>query len=122
MSPAPLSQFALRQGPRDCIWLVEHQGQVAGSIAIVEVKKRLAQLRWFLLHPLLRGQGLGKRLLEEALSFSQKCGYARVVLWTTRNLTTAAHLYRAAGFELSREITHPLWGRTVTEQRYDLRL
>ncbi len=118
----PLSQFALREGLRDRIWIVEHHGRVAGSIAIVEVKKRLAQLRWFLLHPRLRGQGLGKRLLEEALSFSRKSGYARIELWTARNLTTAGHLYRSAGFELAREITHRLWGQTVTEQRYDLRI
>ena len=64
----PLSQFALRQGPRDCIWIVEHQGQVAGSIAIMEVKKRLAQLRWFLLHPRLRGcPGLEEPGIERLL-------------------------------------------------------
>ncbi len=118
----PLAQFAIKQSPRDCIWIVEHRGQVAGSIAIVEVKKKLAQVRWFLLHPRLRGQRLGKRLLHEALSFSRQSGYARIELWTTRNLTTAAHLYRSAGFELTREITHRHWGQIVTEQRYDLRL
>lgn len=118
----PLAQFAMRRNPRDRIWIVEHHGQVAGSIAIAEVKKKLAQLRWFLLHPRLRGQGIGKRLLHEALSFSRKSGYDRIELWTTRNLTAACHLYRSAGFELTREITHPLWGQIVTEQRYDLRL
>jgi N-acetylglutamate synthase-like GNAT family acetyltransferase len=118
----PLAQFALQQGPRDRIWLVEHQGQVAGSIAIVKLNKKVAQLRWFLLNPHLRGRELGKRLLDEALSFSRKSGYSRIELWTTRNLTVAAHLYRSAGFELSQEITHRLWGQIVTEQRYDLRL
>ncbi len=118
----PLAEFALAQSPRDRIWLVEHQGQVAGSIAIVQLKRRGAQLRWFLLHPRLRGQGLGKLLLQQALSFSRQSGYSRIELWTARNLTTAAHLYRSAGFELSREITHRLWGQIVTEQRYDLRL
>jgi GNAT superfamily N-acetyltransferase len=118
----PLAEFALAQRPRDCIWIVEHQGQVAGSIAIVELESKVAQLRWFLLHPRLRGQGLGKWLLEQGPSFSRKSGYARIELWTTRNLTTAAHLYQSAGFELCREITHHLWGKVVTEQQYDLRL
>jgi N-acetylglutamate synthase-like GNAT family acetyltransferase len=112
----------MTRSPRDSIWVVEHQGQVAGSIAIVEVKKKLAQLRWFLLHPRLRGQGIGKQLLQDAISFSRQSGYGQIELWTTRNLTTASHLYRSAGFELTREITHPLWGQIVAEQRYDLRL
>ncbi len=118
----PLAQFARTQGSRDCIWLVDHRERLAGSIAIVELKKRVAQLRWFLLAPHLRGQGLGKQLLQEAVSFSRKSGYARIELWTARNLTTAAHLYRSCGFELTRELTHPLWGQVVTEQRYELRL
>ncbi len=118
----PMAQFALTQSPRDRIWIVERQGQVAGSIAIVELKKKVAQLRWFLLHPRLRGHGLGKRLIEEAVSFSRKSGYERIELWTTRNLPTAAHLYRSTGFELVRELTHRLWGQTVTEQQYDLQL
>ncbi len=118
----PLAEFARAPKPRDRIWIVEHQGQVAGSIAIVETEKRQAQLRWFLLHPSLRGCGLGRFLLAEAVSFCRKSGYAKIHLWTTRNLTTAAHLYQSAGFELCEEITHPLWGQMVTEQRYELRL
>lgn len=118
----PLAQFALAQGARDRIWIVERHGVVAGSIAIVELKKKVAQLRWFLLEPGLRGRGLGKRLLEEAIGFSRHCGYLRIELWTASNLAAAAHLYRSAGFELVREITHPLWGRSVTEQQYELRI
>ncbi len=118
----PLAEFALTPQQRNRLWLVEHEGEVTGSVAIVELQKKLAQLRWFLLHPRLRGQGLGRRLLADALAFSRQAGYAKVQLWTTRNLTTAAHLYRSAGFELSQELTHRLWGQIVTEQRYDLRL
>ncbi len=119
---APLAQFALTEDPRNRIWVVEHRGRVAGSIAIAGLSKKVAQLRWFLLHPRLRGQGLGKRLLAQAISFSRQSSYARIELWTTSNLRTAAHLYQAAGFELTREITHPLWGGIVTEQQYELRL
>ncbi len=118
----PLAEFARAPNPRSRIWIVEHEGQVAGSIAVVETEKKQAQLRWFLLHPKLRGVGLGRFLMKEALSFCRKSGYTRVHLWTTRNLATAAHLYQSAGFELGEELTHPLWGQTVTEQRYELRL
>ncbi len=37
-------------------------------------------------------------------------------------LTAAAWRYRAAGFTKTEEQTHPLWGLTLTEERYDLAL
>ncbi len=118
----PLAEFALAVSPRNRIWIVQQRDEVAGSIAVAEVKKKVAQLRWFLLRPDLRGQGLGKELLREAVAFSRNSGYTQIELWTARNLGTAAHLYASAGFELTREITRSLWGQTVTEQKYELRL
>ncbi len=52
------------------LWLVDSGGQVEGSIAIVRAAPGAAQLRWFLLAPELRGQGLGRRLLTEALAYA----------------------------------------------------
>ncbi len=118
----PLSEFAKTSGPRNRIWIVERSEEVAGSIAIVELEHNVAQLRWFLLHPCLRGMGLGKRLLSEAVSFCRTSGYSSVQLWTVSTLTAAAHLYGAAGFIIAEERTRPLWGKILTEQRYELRL
>ena len=46
--------------------------------------------------------------------------YSRVFLWTERTLTVAARLYEAAGFRMTEENRHELWGAEVTEQRYEL--
>ena len=119
----PLAAFALRQDPKERIWLVETEHRVNGCIAIVgsaESDGSAAQLRWFLLHPRLRGQGLGRNLLGQALEFARRVGYRSVHLSTARDLVTAAALYREAGFQLTEEVTHPLWGQLVCEQRYDL--
>jgi ribosomal protein S18 acetylase RimI-like enzyme len=104
------------------LWVVEDTGKVVGSIAIVGHSLQAAQLRWFLLHPSARGQGLGRRLLKEAIEFSRVSGYQRVFLWTLRNLDAAIHLYRAFGFQKTEEATHQLWGKTLTEERYELSL
>ena len=118
----PLAEFAKARNDREQIWIVEKDASIAGSIAIVEASKQEAQLRWLLLHPDLRGHGIGKMLVEEAIAFSKEKGYSSLYLWTVSALATAGALYKAAGFQLKEENRHELWGTTVTEQRYEMRL
>ena len=119
----PLAEFALNQGnPRQRIWVAERDGMVCGSAAIVEHSREEAQFRWLLLSRDTRGFGLGRRLVEWALGFCRDQGYRSVFLWTFSELEAAAHLYRSHGFKLTEEKTHLIWGRELTEQRYDLRI
>jgi len=106
----------------DRIWLVEANGRIIGSIAIVGHSKAEAQLRWFLVHPDYRGLGIGKELLKEALQFCKERKYKIIFLWTTSELTVAGHLYARLGFRKTEEKTHQIWGKTVTEERHDLYL
>ncbi len=118
-----LGQFA--QSPdrqKDCIWIAELNGQIVGSIAIVGYSEAVAQLRWFLIHPQTRGQGLGHRLINEALEFCRQQKFKSVILWTLSNLDAARHLYQAAGFVKTEEKTHLIWGHLLTEERYELML
>ena len=96
------------------------EGNIVGSIAINGLVDNTAQLRWFLLHPSVRGAGLGKQLLQEAVDFCKERKFKSVSLWTISELKTAAHLYRQAGFQLTWENTREFWGGMRTEQRYDL--
>ena len=118
----PLSEFAKTRNERERIWIVESKGILAGSIAIVEASNDEAQLRWFLIQPDLRGKGIGRFLIAEAIEFCRESGYARVFLGTERGLRTAARLYESFGFRLTDEKTHESWGTVVTEQRYELNL
>jgi GNAT superfamily N-acetyltransferase len=114
----PLGRFAAGQTDREGIWLVEESGCLKGSIAIVEHSLSSAQLRWFLLHPDLRGLGLGNMLVEEALRFCRGKGYESVFLWTLSVLLVAGRIYRQAGFTLAEQRESRLWGRQLVEQRY----
>ena len=107
---------------RQRLWLVEKDGALRGSIAIVEASEKEAQLRWLLLHPSLRGHGLGTALVAEALAFCRENGYASVLLWTEGSLETATALYRRFGFRRTETKTGGIWGATRTEERYDLSL
>ena len=109
-------------GTRERLWIVEKNGALSGSIAIVRASETEAQLRWLLLSPELRGFGLGTCLVEEAIAFSRSSGYRAVLLWTEASLTTATRLYRQAGFTLTQTRTGMTWGAQRTEERYDLSL
>ena len=63
----------------------------------------VAQLRWFLVDPEARGNGLGTTLLHESVAFCRASRYAAVVLWTVSALDAAARLYVAAGFRKCEE-------------------
>ena len=107
---------------RNRIWLAERGDRMIGSIAIVARSEREAQLRWFLVDREFRGQGLGRRLMKRALLFCREQGFERVFLWTTSELVAARRVYMRFGFRKTEEKTHTMWGKDVTEERYDLRL
>lgn len=118
-----LAEFGKLARPgRDRLWLAERDGELVGSIGIVGREGGAAQLRWLLVAPAARGQGLGQRLVEEALAFCRDGGCASVYLWTISILPAAARMYLAAGFRKTAEAGPSFWGREVTEERYDLTL
>ncbi|WP_444930969.1 GNAT family N-acetyltransferase [Microbulbifer sp. SSSA002] len=116
----PLSQFAKRENSRERLWVVEYKGQITGCIAICEVSESVAQLRWFLIEPKLRGMGVGKRLIDDALSFVKEKSYSKVDLWTVKGLEAARKIYLNNGFSLAEEVIHNTWGSERTEQKYSL--
>jgi N-acetylglutamate synthase-like GNAT family acetyltransferase len=87
----PLAEFA-SGGQGNRLWIAACREEVVGSIAIVDAEPGVGQLRWFLLRPEVRGSGLGRRLLEEAIAYSRKRGLRRVFLWSFTDLSTALAL------------------------------
>lgn len=118
-----LARFALSSDTRrDRLWIAEMDGQIVGSIGVVGESDSEAQLRWFLVHPAQRGRGLGRCLLNKAIRFCRDREFKSVSLWTVSDLKVAAHLYQSVGFRKTEEKTHRIWGKTLTEERYDLTL
>jgi ribosomal protein S18 acetylase RimI-like enzyme len=113
----PLAQCVLAASPRDRIWIAERGEQIVGCVAVVGASEIEAQLRWFLVVPSMRGVGLGRHLLREALAFAESRRYESVFLWTVSALTAAARLYQAAGFRKVEEKPGH-WGVDVIEEKY----
>ena len=79
-----------------------------------------ARLRWFMVAPSFQNQGIGQKLLQDAVDFCCRGGYRRIFLWTFKGLDRARVLYEKAGFVLCLEHTVRQWGQDITEQRYEL--
>ena len=118
----PLGEFARGHTRRERVWIAERDGRIVGCIAIVSADERTAQLRWFLVDPDVRGGGLGRRLLTEAVAFARESGYETVVLWTVSVLKTATRLYTSAGFRRVSAEPRRLWGVDVVDEKYELAL
>lgn len=115
--------FAAWDAARDGVWMVEREGTVLGSLVLKGRSPDEAQLRYFLLHPSLRGQGLGRDLMAQLLDFARAVGYRRIFLLTDEAVTPAAtHLYVSHGFRRTGVRDVERWGTSTAEQRYELDL
>lgn len=103
-------------------WIADIDGERVGSVFVVRQSRSVAKLRLLLLHPRARGQGLGRRLVEECIGFARGRGYRRLVLWTQSNLTAARNIYKACGFELRKREAHASFGVRLTGEYWELRL
>ncbi len=120
-----LSEFLRRfDEGRDGFWVASAGEKIVGSIAIdgIHHGSEGAHLRWFIVAEENQGQGIGKMLLHEAVEFCRGRGFGRIYLWTFEGLGPARRLYEKFGFTLCEEHEGSQWGRTVTEQRFELTL
>lgn len=115
-----LCEFYEKYNPaRNRVWICEHKRKIIGFLLLMD-RGKAAQLRYFLLQPEYRGIGLGLKLMGLYMDFLRECGYKESYLWTTHELSTAAYLYKRAGFKLTEEKGSTAFGKPLREQRYDL--
>jgi len=117
-----LADFCQNYKPgRDGIWLALCNGSIEGSVAIdgTNAGNTGAHLRWFIMSNEIKGQGIGRKLLEQAMAFVRACGYQNTYLWTFSGLDAARHLYESHHFRLVHESPGSQWGTLVAEQRFE---
>ncbi len=103
---------------KERMWIAELDGARVGCAFVVKNKEttQVAQLRCLLVDPAARGHGVGKYLLDAALTFAREAGYDSMVLWTNDILLAARHLYETAGFSLVEESRHHSFGKDLVGQ------
>ena len=71
-----------------------------------------AELLALYVAPAARGNALGRRLVEEGLTWARSRGFPRVQLYVTATNTPGRELYRSTGFHLCQEI----WRRDLVRE------
>lgn len=78
--------------------ILECDGQIAGSYGLFPTSLQTCELRKMYLLPKLKGRGLGKKMMEDALRIAKDLGFVEMTLETNSCLKEALGLYKKFGF------------------------
>jgi DNA-binding MarR family transcriptional regulator/ribosomal protein S18 acetylase RimI-like enzyme len=107
---------------RERCWIADVEDRPVGSVFLVRHNDEVAKLRLLLVDPAGRGQGLGKRLVDECISFAKARGYRRITLWTQSILVAARKIYQDSGFELVKSEPHRSFGQNLIGETWEREL
>ncbi|MFQ6034267.1 MAG: GNAT family N-acetyltransferase [Sedimentisphaerales bacterium] len=79
--------------------ILEDKGSVVGSYGIFRLSDDICELRKMYLKKEYQGRGLGKLMMEDALTKAKALGFKKMVLETNSILKEAIGLYRKYGFK-----------------------
>ena len=78
--------------------VVEDGGRIVACMGLFALDKDTCELRKMYALPAARGKGLGRQLMEYAITRARELGYSRMVLETAGVLIEAIALYKKYGF------------------------
>jgi len=76
----------------------DREGNLVGTYGLYPLSKDTCELRKMYFVPRIRGRGLGRQVLERAVSHARRLGYKAIVLETISVLKEAIRLYTRFGF------------------------
>jgi DNA-binding MarR family transcriptional regulator/GNAT superfamily N-acetyltransferase len=118
-----VAAFLRKHDPkRERCWIAERDGENVGSIFLVRETDEVARLRLLLVEPEARGLGIGGRLAEETVRFARVAGYLKIMLWTHSVLVAARRIYERAGFKLTHQWKHDMFGKELDAETWELKL
>jgi len=80
------------------IWFAFAGGEAVGCCALIREDPGVYLVAKMGVTEARQGQGIGRRLLEEAISGARQMGGSRLYLESNSKLSSAVHLYESVGF------------------------
>lgn len=100
--PTTDALYELFQTPNSIYYVALDDGQMIGGAGIYPsngLPADTCELVKMYLTPAARGKGIGKLLIEKALTFAQQAGYKKVYIESMPELEKALKVYEQFGFE-----------------------
>lgn len=84
--------------PDGALFIAKWSGEAAGCIALRRFDESRCELKRLYVRPAFHGFGLGRMLVDQAISTAREIGYAAMLLDTKDTLEHAIVLYKTLGF------------------------
>jgi putative acetyltransferase len=84
--------------PSGDLLIANVNGEAAGCVALRALDQSTLEMKRLYVRPSARGTGLGKLLVEAAISIARQNGYVELRLDTLATMVSAQRLYGALGF------------------------
>jgi putative acetyltransferase len=84
--------------PTGELFLAIDDGKAVGCVALRALDDATTEMKRLYVRPATRGGGLGKRLVEAAISSARQGGYVELRLDTLATMASAQAVYRSLGF------------------------
>lgn len=104
-----LAEFVLDDDANGRLWLLEREGRLIGCTAVVLRENDQGQIRWVVIDPSERGQGLGRRMVTDAIAYCREHNCGSIYLETTDGLRESQTLYESFGFQVTSNTIAELW-------------
>jgi len=103
--------------PSGRLLLAEHDGQLAGCVALHQLEVGICEMKRLYLRPEFRGKGLGRALADRIIAEARQIGYARMRLDTVEPvMKDAVGMYRKLRFrEIAPYRENPIAGALYME-------
>jgi GNAT superfamily N-acetyltransferase len=97
--------------PAGCILLAEANETVVGCVAMRPIDAAICEMKRLYVRPAGRGEGLGRRLVEELIARARRAGYREMRLDVLQEFERAQQLYHDLGFRDAEPVSfNPLPG------------
>lgn len=90
------SEYSARGG---IFRILEAEGNIIGTYGLYRLSDSVCELRKMYLLPEHHGQGLGRKMMDDALFQARRLGFDEMILETNSVLKSARRLYEKYGFE-----------------------
>ncbi|UJH92254.1 GNAT family N-acetyltransferase [Antarcticibacterium sp. 1MA-6-2] len=94
--------------PGGNIFFVKEGDRIIGTVALMKLEDGVFELTKMAITPDSQGKKIGQKLMEHTLGYAKAQGWKKLIIYSSRKLVNALHIYRKYGFiEIPIEVNNP---------------